>query len=252
MKNVIITVLLIAQGAVAQVQGNQNIITQSFDIENVQTVSVQMYAKVTIDASLKSAITITADQNLIQLIGKEVKDGTLTLDQKQWINPSRPIQITIGAFGLKKLIHGTHDTTQLVGLNQEQLIVEAPIGAVSLAGNVTRLTLTIKDAKIALVTAPKQLVGDYTNKKVTTASKSKVSFINIKLKNNSLTRSKFVVRGPNGRGENFAYGFSIFPGFSKSERWSIGTKIFLAKSGGVEELLYTLTPDDANSTIKLF
>ena len=56
---------------------------------------MQMYAKVTIDASLKEGMTITADSNLQSLIGKEIEGGTLTLDQVEWIKPSQDIIIKI-------------------------------------------------------------------------------------------------------------------------------------------------------------
>lgn len=77
-------------------------------------------------------------------------------------------------------------------------------------------------------------------------------YIDFKVKNNSLKRNHFYVIGPKADGSRFSYGFSLLPGFSKKERWSIGTKVYKEKSMGRKELLVTISSEDEGETINLF
>ncbi|NRB60371.1 MAG: DUF2807 domain-containing protein [Winogradskyella sp.] len=152
MKKLTVLLLFVGMTSLAQVKGNKNIVTQSFDVTTIEEIKINLYAKVTIDQSAKESLTITADENLIKLIDKGITDGTLHLDQKEWISPSQNIIITIGAPNLKRLETGTHDDTKVINLNNEYLKVLAPIGNVYLEGKTKELRIA---AELATVDASK-------------------------------------------------------------------------------------------------
>ncbi len=125
----------------AQIKGNKQIETRTFNFENVSTIKVDLYAKITIDASAEAGLSITTDANLFDYIDKEVVDGTIHFNQKKWIQPSKDIIITIGAPNLEHIFHDTHDVTKIVNVNNNKLNVTAPIGNVFIEGNTKELRL---------------------------------------------------------------------------------------------------------------
>ena len=289
MKIINLIMLLVVSSTLAQVKGNKDIVTKNFDLENVNTINVQMYAKVYIDANADSVMSIKADSNLIDLIGKEVVDGKLTLDQIEWIKPSQDIIITIGAPGLQKLIHGTHDITSVANLKQDNFKVETNVGTINLQGSVQNLivdnklanikagnliaqnaeviisgrgkvklnvtgeldTNLDKNARLELVGQPEKITGNY-SKESQPKPITKLVYVNFKLKNNSWNRNHFYVEGPNPDGTSFSYGFPIMPGLTRAERWTVGTKVYLDKKIGKRQLLYTVTAAAEGKTVKLF
>ncbi|MEE4248536.1 MAG: DUF2807 domain-containing protein, partial [Kangiellaceae bacterium] len=116
MKKLSILFYLVAHFALGQVKGNNNIVTKSYDINRIEAVKINLYAKVTIDQSEDERLTITADENLLDLIEWDIVDGKLYLDQKEWISPSQSIIIRIGAPNLKRLETGTHALTKIINL----------------------------------------------------------------------------------------------------------------------------------------
>lgn len=290
MKSIIYLIALVSTTCLAQIQGNGQITTQNFPLDEVSTISVQLYAKTTIDPTASSGITITGDSNLIPLIGKKVTNGMLTLDQNQWIKSSQDLIIKIGAPAIKTLIHGTHDQTYLINLNQEELSVSANVGEVILVGKVTNFKLESKiadvnaagleaqnatvritgrgsalvnvkgsldtdlnkNANLKLFTQPAKITGNYDQSKNTTTARPGLEFVSFTLKNNSWNRHNFYVEGPNSDGSSFSYGFPIMPGFTRAERWSVGTKVYLSKALGKRKLLHTVSEVDQDAVIKLF
>jgi len=81
----------------AQVSGNGNQKTIVKDFINLKSIDIQFNANIILDYSLKEEMVITADENIIGLIGQEFENGKLTLDQIKWIEPSKLPTITIGA-----------------------------------------------------------------------------------------------------------------------------------------------------------
>ena len=103
MRNIITLLILTSISSLAQVKGNKNIETKSFDIENVEVIQINFYAKITIDQSAEEGMTITMDSNLFDKIDTEVVDNKLHLDQLKWVQPSRDVIIKIGAPNLKRV-----------------------------------------------------------------------------------------------------------------------------------------------------
>ncbi|WP_430408250.1 head GIN domain-containing protein [Kordia sp.] len=148
MKQLFILLFLIGYTATAQTKGNKKIVTKTFPLENIQKIKINFYAKVTIDQSAKEGMTITTDENMMDLIDKEVVGNTLYLDQKEWIQPSQKTIITIGAPNIRHVETGTHDVTKIVNVDNEYLQLTAPIGTIILEGKTKELRLGIELAKI--------------------------------------------------------------------------------------------------------
>jgi len=291
MRNLFVIVLsLFTISSFGQVVGNKNIETKSYTLKDIYRINIQMYAKVTIDMDEKAGITITGESNLLDLIGQKSSNGVLTLDQKEWIEPTKDIVINIGAPILREIEMGTHDKTVITNINGNIFKVDAPIGEVVLDGEVEELRIKSKMGKVdaskliansAIVSvkddgevivnanrvecdldnearftnlntssdSPSNCKGDHHN--VSTYNQEN-RYIDIKIKNNKLSRNHFVVIGPKPDGRKFSYGFPLMPFQSKKERWTIGTKIYKENSVGKRTLLVTLTAEDENQTVKLF
>lgn len=148
MKKITLLLIFVAATGLAQIKGNRNIETRTFAIENVNHIKINFYADVTMDASAKEALTITTDSNLFDLIDKEGIDGTLCLDQKEWISPSQKSIVIIGAPNLKRVEQGTHDTTRIIHVDNDELSVNAPIGNVIIEGKTKELRLGSETSSI--------------------------------------------------------------------------------------------------------
>jgi hypothetical protein len=147
MKKILFTLLFIGNLAFAQVNGNKKIITKSFPIENIQKIKINFYAKITIDLAAEEGMTITTDENVMDLIGKEVVDNTLYLDQIKWIEPSQAT-ITIGAPNLRHVETGTHDLTKIINIANDYMQLTAPIGTIVLEGKTKEFRLGVELANV--------------------------------------------------------------------------------------------------------
>lgn len=128
----------------AQVKGNKQIETRTFNFENVKTIKTNLYAKITVDPSAKAGLTITTDSNLFRFIDTEIIDGTINLEQLKWIQPSQNIIIKMGTPNLERFEQGTHDTSKIINANLENLSVLATIGKVIIEGRITTLQLGVE------------------------------------------------------------------------------------------------------------
>lgn len=152
MRNTLIIIaLFIVHVTSAQVFGNKKMITTTISLEQIERVDIGLYAGVTIDASASSEyMTITIDENLLDLVGKKVSNGKLVLDQLEWIHPSERVIITIGAPNLNFISQHTHETTVVTGINSEQFNAVAHVGTIELHGQVEQLDA---DAEVGTVNA---------------------------------------------------------------------------------------------------
>lgn len=148
MKKITLLLILVAATGLAQIKGNKQIETKTFSIENVKNIKINFYAYVTIDASANEALTITTDSNLFDLIDREVINGTLYIDQKEWISPSKKVIITIGAPNLYQVEQGTHDVTKIINIDNDELRVNAPIGKLFIEGKTKELRICSEGSKI--------------------------------------------------------------------------------------------------------
>lgn len=148
MKKITLLLVFVVTTSLAQVKGNGDIETKSFPIENIKNIKINFYANVTIDASKKESLIITTDSNMFELIEKKVVDGTLYLDQKEWISPSKTTKIIIGAPNINRIEQGTHDITKIINVDNDELKVNAPIGNIFIEGKTKTLQIDSKGSKI--------------------------------------------------------------------------------------------------------
>ena len=141
MRNLIILVLLcFVQFSIAQINGNEKLITQTFPIDDIEVVEIHLYADIVIDCEVTtSSLEITAEENLMPYISRELEDGKLTFGQKKWIEPKKAIQIKIGAPNLEQVIQSTHEKVLVQNINRIQFNAMALVGEIVLEGKVQRL-----------------------------------------------------------------------------------------------------------------
>ena len=113
-----------------------------------------------------------------------------------------------------------------------------------------------RNANLLLRSEPNKYIGDSKKNIEESISMNKpnpnLKYINFKIKNNSWSRNHFTVVGPKKNGDTFSYGFPMMPGSSKSENWSVGTKIYKEGKLGSRKLLVTITAENEGQVVKLF
>ncbi|WP_299436141.1 DUF2807 domain-containing protein [uncultured Aquimarina sp.] len=287
-----IVLLVVGFTATAQIKGNKEITTKTFDVTTIENIKINFYAQVIIDQSKEESLTITTDANLFDYIEKEVVDGTLHLNQKEWIQPSENAKIIIGAPNIKRVESGTHDITRIINLDNDYIQVIAPIGKIFIDGKTKELRIAAelaaidasgliaenarvdiwsrgsakvnitneldtklsKDAKLSILNTPKTIKGDA--KKIAIkknkAKNPSANYIKFKIKNNSLTRNNFLVIGPKPDGSTFSYGFPMMPQTIRKENWTTGTKVYKVSTLGKRKLLITIKEEYKDLTVDLF
>lgn len=274
----------------AQVVGTGEPITKTYDVEEFFAVNVNINYDISLDMDAPAGITISAQANIIDLIGKEIKDGILTIDQVEWIEATQPISITIGAPRLTEIYTDSHSTVSVGNMTGPEFKVEATLGKVILVGSIAELRVinessTVDASKLRAERASVSVNEDGTVllnvsgevactisedgrvKNINANGKmsndcgavveddqiiDEVKYIDLKIKNNSWSRRHFVVVGPKPDGGRFSYGFPMMPGAVKTERWTTGTKVYLESKVGKRNLLIELTSESAGETVDLF
>ncbi|MEM9888470.1 MAG: DUF2807 domain-containing protein [Bacteroidota bacterium] len=82
--------------------------------------------------------------------------------------------------------------------------------------------------------------------------KPEARYINLKVKNNSMKRVNYYVRGPKPDGKHFGYGFPLNPGQTRHKNWTVGTKVYQESKIGTRKLLVEITEEDENEVVKLY
>jgi len=148
MKKIVLLIILMGNLAFAQIHGNKNLITRTFPLENIEKIKINFYAKITIDQSATTeSMTITTDENVMELIAKEINGNTLQLGQIEWIEPSQAT-ITIRAPNLRHVETGTHDVTRIINVHNNYLQLTAPIGTIILEGKTKEFRLGVELANV--------------------------------------------------------------------------------------------------------
>ncbi len=275
----------------AQVKGNGNIVTRILPLENFDFINLDLTTDLYIDLNQENTISITTDENLIDLVDRNVRGKSLKLDQKEWIAPSQRMVIRIGVRELKGINCGAHSLVEIKDLNQEAFKVKANVGRIILSGKVASLTVKNevakvdaseliaekakisisswgsvianvtevidtdidKSAQLVLVNEPATYLGDAKEVFAKNLKEPEnVKWIKFKIKNNSLSRKNFYVVGPKKDGSRFSYGFPMMPGATRKEDWTVGSKIYKVSKLGLRKLLVTIKAEDENQTVKLF
>lgn len=287
MKNIIIILLTFTTTILsAQIHGNGELVTQKLDYSNIKNIIVEWNNDIIIDCK-KSGIVVTAESNIIEYINFDLSGNTLTIDQKKWIEASKPVTITIGARPLESVVLGSHSEVNILNVDNKELLLEAELGTINISGktefanlksysgkiDATKLVaqkadiVIFEDGEIHANVAEEAFCKINEEGILNFSTKPKVcnncehqnpnkivntKWINIKIKNNSWGRKHFEVVGPKPNGKKFGYGFPMMPGQVKKERWTVGTKIYKKNKLGTRTLLVKLTENDAGQVVKLF
>lgn len=287
----LIAILFIASTSFAQINGNGKLITKNYDLKSIKLLEVDLHANIIVDMAKEPGIQITAESNIIEYIGRNYRKGCLSLDQVEWIEPTIPVNIIIGAPDFYELEQDAHDKTSVINIDKERIKIEANIGEVELTGRVGKLIIETKkasinasdliatdaevtttgyaelklnvisfldcdfdeDTAVKLVNEPLKTAGCNSSNDLKDDPYFKnARFINFKIKNNSASRNNFEVVGPKKDGRTFGYGFPMWPGQTKDKYWSVGTKIYKTSWTGGRKLVRTITAEDEGKVVKIF
>lgn len=251
-------------GVFSQIRGDGNWIEKSYDVSGLTSIDIQFNAQIILDYNVEEKMKIEIDANVISLIGIEFENGELTLDQIKWIEPSMQPKITIGCPGLESVFQGTHSTTIIKNVAVSTLTLAGNVGKIIAEGSVDKAVINstgtkmnlqnLETGSITMDNEDDDTISLNTIKSETKALKpiNKVKSVSFKIKNNSFNRNQFYVKGPNNRGGKFSYGFAMMPYFNKSEKWTIGTEVYLVKKLGKDKLLLVVNEDIEGETVRLF
>lgn len=275
----------------AQTFGNGNIKTETRNIENIRKVLIDINGKVEIICgSQESKIELTYDENILPFVSTKKKMGLLKISQSKWIEGTQEISIKIYTNEIDLLSNDSWSKIEVKDINQERMKIISTISNISLFGEVKTLkissessvinaydlkaaevevkisedgkayvnaTETLKvncseDGLVKYNSEPKNITGiSSPGKEVEQPKKINTRFIDVKVKNNSLNIIHTYVKGPKPDGEYFSYGLSFGPMKIRSERWSIGTKLYKVNAFGLKKLLYEFTAEDEGQVVNL-
>ncbi len=125
----------------AQINGNKNIVTETFPLDKIKTLEINLTADIIVDMQGKNEVSITTDSNIIPYIARKAKGKKLNLNQKEWISASEQIKVVIGAPALEKIISDAHSNTVVKNLEVEEFKAVANVGKLKLIGKVQELQL---------------------------------------------------------------------------------------------------------------
>jgi hypothetical protein len=130
-----------------RVFGSGHLATETRAMANFHDVVLEGVGSLTITVGTTEALSIEAEDNLLPLLGSQVRGTRLVLDQAQPLNPTRPIRYTLSAARLRSLtIAGGADVT-VNGLATDAFDVGLQgAGTVRVSGKVGYQSLTISGA----------------------------------------------------------------------------------------------------------
>ena len=136
-----------AGGAVA---GSGVVRSETREVSEFQSISIEYPADVTVLQGSTATVTIETDDNLLPQLAAEVRNGTLHFDntQRNWrerVNPSNSVRVTITVVELNKVQFPTAGKMQIEGLETDSLSL-----SVSGAGDVTLTDLVAGDLDFSL------------------------------------------------------------------------------------------------------
>ena len=263
------------------IYGNGNIEQDIRSVKMFSKLEINFNGDVIIHLGEQPKVIVQTDQNILQNITTMVKGTKLVIDQKDWPEPSKKFIVHVYTPMITEIVSDSWTNITMKEIDQKKLTVNIEQGSFIGTGSVENLVvhseqgkfdlknLTVQNADIKLrgyadmtmccVESLKKNIADGADFKVLNGSfaedvkqepKIELKYINFEIVNNSWTRNHFVVRGP--KGHKFSYGFPMNPGFTREERWPVGTKVFKTNLVGLETVLIEVTAEDENKKVKLF
>lgn len=273
------------------INGNGKVVKKQLALESFHAVSVETYFNTDISCGKMPMAEITIDENLMEHLIIEVKDGVLSIDVDEWIEATQSqiklqmpflTEFSQSGWGKVNISHmksanfklKTRTGTIKVQGKALKTSVWSGSGSIDLSELETQVMEVDKNGNGALriqVSDTLKIKGDagevvyqgnptiiHQNEGVEAlsadeASKNKetIVYVNFKVKNNTNSKKDFIIKGP--RGASFGYGFPMQPRTTRSKRVPVGTKIWLQHPNGIRgKLLLEVSADDEGKTINLF
>ncbi len=103
--------------------GSGNVITAMRDVNDFQGITVDYPAEIVIRQGTTESLMIEAEDNVVKDIRTDVKNGTLTIERQSdhalWVNPSKPVKITILVKDLTQLNFNSAGTLTVESLKSD-------------------------------------------------------------------------------------------------------------------------------------
>jgi len=129
-----------------QIKGSGNVTSQTRTVADFDTVSLAGSGQLELDQNGTEALSITADDNLLELITSEVKGRKLVLAIKSGfkLSPSKPIVFKVNSKFLKGVSFDGDTTASLKSVHTEDLKLEiVGSGDISAEGSADRQAISI-------------------------------------------------------------------------------------------------------------
>ena len=131
----------------SKVKGSGNVVTEKREIADFKSIEVSGIFEVEVVAQKEFSIEIEADDNLLELIKTEVKDGTLEIERKKRFSSRNSIKIRISAPNIEKLDNAGVSKVTIVNIANESLQIDSSgASKVKLEGTTNKLNLDISGA----------------------------------------------------------------------------------------------------------
>lgn len=148
-KLVVLVVMLVFTTSVqAQIKGNGEWTQNIAELPPFEKIENGLSSEMSIVVGDKSEMNLSTDQNLIDYIQMEVIDGTLIIDQKEWISPSQRIRISIQTPILNSFTNSAHGTYTIKDVSAKTFLLNPAVGNVVLDGKAEELIVNTNVAKI--------------------------------------------------------------------------------------------------------
>ncbi len=129
------------QNSTAQVRGNGQIETVQVEPESFSSIKNGLSSDINIRYGPVTEVRLTTDKNLIDLVDIEVIDGELDINQKEWISPTKQIQIEIITPELTGFTNSAHGIFRISEIDNDLFKVMSPVGEVILSGKSKELNV---------------------------------------------------------------------------------------------------------------
>ena len=140
-------VLVVGCWSTKHIKGSGNVVSENRPVTDFDSIALNGSGQLEVDQSGSESLTITADDNLLQLLTSEVKGHQLVLAVKSGysLGPSKPIVFKVSAKNLKGVAFAGDTTANLKGIHTDELKLSvAGSGDISAEGMTDRQEISIE------------------------------------------------------------------------------------------------------------
>ena len=139
-------VLVVGCWSTKHIKGSGNVVSENRTVAEFDSIELSGSGQLEVDQNGSESLSITADDNLLQLLTSEVKRRRLVLAVKSGysLGPSKPIVFKVSAKNFKGVAFAGDTTANLKGIHTDELKLEiAGSGDVSAEGMADRQEIGI-------------------------------------------------------------------------------------------------------------